>query len=229
MGTTQKELSEYIKHLPQVFQKETVEGEPNFLGQYLKIFEAFLSGRDDARINNTRVISLEEWIAVFVEYLDPGLTPSDFITWLARWVALILQDDWSEESKRSLLKRIVPLYKKRGTKHGLSEYLAIFVGSHVTIDEFLQGITLGTTGTVGIDTFVGGLLPHLFIVTINFPKITSTGFVSDTINSTKAILDLEKPAHTYYALRLNFPGIIVGERSTVAVDTIIGSPFPVFV
>lgn len=230
---------EYIEHLPEIFRKETEEGKPNFLGQYLKVFEALLSGREDAKINDDKVPAIEERIAEFVEYLDPGFTPfndpfserlgSEFLNYLASWVALIFDQNWDLDKKRQWLRKIVPLYKKRGTMWGMSEYLKIFIGPYVAIDEFLKGIQIGTTGTIGVDTFIGGLLPYFFIVTIDFTEIIKTGFKSEVITSTKAILDLEKPAHTYYAFRLNFPGIIVGERSTVAMDTIIGSTYPVLV
>jgi hypothetical protein len=55
------------------------------------------------------------------------------------------------------------------------------------------------------------------------------GFIQNEISAIRAILDLEKPAHTYYALRYQFPRIKVGKRSTAGLDTILGSKYPVFV
>ena len=72
-------------------------------------------------------------------------------------------------------------------------------------------------------------MPHFFVVTVTFATITSLGIARDFIKVTRAIIDLEKPAHTYYALRFQFPGIIVGSRSRVGTDTIIGSGVPQFV
>lgn len=219
----------YLQYLPGIYQQDAEKGA--FIGKYLKIFEKLLSGIDDeVAIDGKPVEGIEQVINRIYEFFDPDSTPAEFLKWLAGWIALTLRDNWDENSKRRLLKKIVPLYKKRGTKSGLSEYLKIFVaGPDISIDEFLQGIKIGTTGHVGIDTFVGGLLPYFFIVTISFSVIKSIGFTSDTIKATKSILDLEKPAHTYYALRFQFPGIIIGERSTISIDTIIGSQFPVFV
>lgn len=248
--------SSYLEYLPAIFQ----EGEDGdaFVGRFLKIFEKLLSGIDDAapdtlptdatelgydifklpiKLSSAINPGIEQTIDKIHEFFDPELTPVEFLRWLAGWVALILREDWRSLPKRRLIKRIVPLYKKRGTRNGLTEYLRIFVGPHVEvhIDEALEGIEIGNTSNVGIDTFIGGLLPHFFIVTIRFSAITSLGFIEETIKETKAIIDLEKPAHTYYALRFDFPGIYVKEnyythkKTRVGINTIIGKGYPVFV
>ncbi|MCP4368486.1 MAG: hypothetical protein GY797_10315 [Deltaproteobacteria bacterium] len=229
--------SSYMDFLPASYRQGEKEGEPLFLGSFLKIFEKILSGINDD-VKAEEAVGIEKIIDKIHDYFDPLFTPpiyetreyiTDFISYLAKWVALSLDENWGEEAQRRLLKKIVPLYKRRGTKEGISEYLNIFVGPNISVDDFLQGIVVGQNSTIGINTFVGGLLPYFFIVTIEFESITRLGFVKDTVRATKTILDLEKPSHTYYALRFKFPGIIVGERSTVALDTIIGSQFPVFV
>jgi len=229
------EPGSYLQYLPDIYQKDADKG--TFISKYLKIFEKILSGiHDDVTVKdkdnqNVDVEGIEQIIERTYEFFDPDFTPYDFLKWLGKWVALTVSDDWNETAKRRLLKQIVPLYKIRGTKLGLSEYLTIFVGPNVEVDEFMQGITVGQTGTIGIDTFVGGLAPHFFVVTVTFRAIEEIGFVHRTVESTKSILDLEKPAHTRYALRFDFPGIIVGDptKSTVGKNTIIGSKYPIFV
>jgi hypothetical protein len=42
---------------------------------------------------------------------------------------------------------------------------------------------------------------------------------------TTAIIDLEKPAHTYYELDVETPTLQIGVHSTVGVDTLLG-PMP---
>jgi hypothetical protein len=37
-----------------------------------------------------------------------------------------------------------------------------------------------------------------------------------------AILDMEKPAHTYYALEVETPTLQLGVHSTISVDTLLG-------
>ena len=239
--------STYMHFLPALMRQGERNGQANLLGRFLKIFEKLLSGIDDAvrlevrssdgSLQQHDVVGIEHILDTIHDYFDPLFTPSvttnsqevsDFLAYLAQWVALTFDERWTLSARRRLLTRIVPLYKKRGTKAGLAEYLSIFVGPNVQVDDFL-GIVLGETGTVGLDTFVGGLPPHLFIVTMTFSEIISIGFVNQTVVAAKSILDLEKPAHTYYALRFVFPGIVVGERSTVDQDTIIGADSPIFI
>lgn len=219
--------SAYLEYLPGVFQQDAERGD--FLGRYLKIFEKILAGIDDEPQNPVTIEGVEQIVARLHEFFDAETAPTEFLDWLAGWMALKLPSSWLEAQKRRTIRRIIPLYKLRGTKAGLTEYLKIFVGDGVTIEEQMGGIVIGTTSTVGMNTFLGGFMPHFFVVTITFATITSLGFARDFIQATRAIIDLEKPAHTYYALRLQFPGIIVGSSSTVGVNTIIGSGFPQFV
>ncbi len=220
--------SAYVEYLPAIFQQDAGQGD--FLGRYLKIFEKILSGIDDGALpHGEEIEGIEQIVARVHQFFDPETAPKEFLDWLASWLALTLREDWDEPSKRRLIQRIIPLYRLRGTKAGLTEYLKIFVGDGVSIEEQLNGIVVGSSSTVGIDTFLGGFMPHFFVVTITFSTIASLGFARDTIIATRAIIDLEKPAHTYYALRFQFPGIIVGSRSRVGADTIIGSGVPQFV
>lgn len=54
---------------------------------------------------------------------------TDFLPWLASWVALTLQKDWSEYQKRKLISEIVSIYQERGLKKGLHTYLDIYAAT----------------------------------------------------------------------------------------------------
>ena len=152
--------SSYMQFLPALMREGERDGQANLLGRFLKIFEKILSGiDDDARLLVTtpdgtlqerEVIGIEHILDKLHDYFDPLFTPplfedqqssADFISYLSQWVALIQNQTWDVKSQRRLLKKIVPLYKKRGTEPGLSEYLDIylqeFIGAEVTIKEFL--------------------------------------------------------------------------------------------
>jgi len=229
-------VSEYIQHLPEIYRGPAADGGDSFLGEYLKIFEALISGREDVADGDT-IRGLDPLTDEFVEYLDPGLVPldapdangalnSEFLTYLASWVALTLDQNWDLEKRRDWLRRIVPLYKRRGTRDGIEEYLRVFVGNQVTVEELPGGFIIAEpdNSTVGVDTFIAGAPAYFFRVRINigFPP---EPFVIDewrnVHNGTRAIVDLEKPAHTYYTLEARTPGFIVGERATIASDTLI--------
>jgi phage tail-like protein len=225
--------SEYLRYLPEILRGAA--GDAGFLGGYLKIFEALLSGRDDLPAA-TPVRSLEGTIAALPALLDPGLTPvepasdgtpdSPFLDYLGRWVALTFDQNWGLDKRRQWLRRIVPLYKRRGTRAALTEYLAMFVGNQVHVDELPGGFIVGRKGnaTVGVSSFIAGAPAYFFRVRINY------GFAPDRFDidewknvqrGTRAIVDLEKPAHTYYTLGARTPGIIVGRAATIARDTLI--------
>jgi phage tail-like protein len=228
--------SSYLQHLPEMFRGKDENGDPVFLGDYLKIFEAMLSSRDDAPApGGKKIDGIEQRLEEFVEYLDPALTPvndpaaaildSEFLTYLATWVALVLDQNWDLKRKREWLRQIVPLYKRRGTKAGLTAYLNMFIGKQVLVTEPPGGFIIAENSTVGVDTFIAGGPAYFFRVLFQygFPGMEPFAF-GEWVNrykGTRAIVDLEKPAHTYYSLEARAPGFIVASRSTVGFDTLI--------
>jgi phage tail-like protein len=61
-------------------------------------------------------------------YLDPNLTPLDFLDWLAEWVAVSLDQNWPEEQRRALVSRAAELYRWHGTVKGITEHVALYAG-----------------------------------------------------------------------------------------------------
>jgi len=154
------------------------------------------------------------------DYFDPFLAREDFLPWLASWTALILRADWSPEQKRNVLFQIIPLYRKRGTKAGLEEYLKIYVGEGTSILDVHEPIQVGITATVGVDTVVGGFPANLFRVNVAFTT-PDPAELSKKTESVRAVLDIEKPAHTYYSITTSGPTFQVGVQSTIGKDTLI--------
>ncbi|MCP4664714.1 MAG: hypothetical protein GY856_55750 [bacterium] len=241
MSTTS---SAYLQHLPEIFRAPSELTGGSFLGEFLKIFEALLSGRDDAVAGGERVVSLDERVERYADYLDPARVPvddpgaevlgSEFLSYLASWVALTLDQNWGMEKKRTWLRQIVPLYKRRGTLNGIEAYLAMFVGDQVSVDEPPGGFVVGgieespgsdkkVGATLGEDTFIAGAPAYFFRVRIPY-AFNSPFDIEEWKNvrtGSRAIVDLEKPAHTYYLLDARTPGFVVGRRSTVGTDTLI--------
>ena len=71
----------------------------------------------------------------FDAYLDPSLTPSDFLAWLAGWVGIPVDGSWEEERLRVNVARAVELYRLRGTAAGLAGQVEIQTGGSVEIEE----------------------------------------------------------------------------------------------
>lgn len=222
---TTPEVSSYLRYLPTLFQENADEEGVSFIGRFLLAFEKILSGFDDPD-----ELGLEEILDRIHTYFAPlaptdqplDQTPTEFLPWLAGWVALSLREDWTEEEKRRLLSRIVPLYRQRGTKTGLADLLHTYTGMGVEILEFNQALQLGVVSTVGKDTSIGGGSPHYFLVKLVLETLDDLNFERRK-QIARAIIDQEKPAHTYYDLIFEFPTMQIGVTSTVGEDTLLGT------
>jgi phage tail-like protein len=64
----------------------------------------------------------------FEAYLDPTLTPPDFLEWLAGWLGVDLDETSPPERRRDLVRRAVELYRWRGTARGVAKAVEIFTG-----------------------------------------------------------------------------------------------------
>jgi phage tail-like protein len=64
----------------------------------------------------------------FAAYLDPTLTPPDFLEWLAAWLGVELDENWPLERRRDLVRRAVELYRWRGTAYGVAKAVEIYTG-----------------------------------------------------------------------------------------------------
>lgn len=195
-----KAASGYLQNLPAIFSEDP------FLGRFVLAFEQVLTGLPGVAGREPAPASgLEEIIAVISALFDPKETRKEFLPWLAGWVALGLRADWTEAQKRDFLANIVPLYRKRGTKENLSELLRIYTGLSPVI-----------TGAAETD------VPHFFHVSVTMPNPDPATLKRQHQIAT-ALIDLQKPAHTDYKLDIIFDTMQIGVRSTIGVDTLLGS------
>ena len=61
-------------------------------------------------------------------YLDPYLTPPDFLPWLAGWVGLARDERWTDEQLRELMAVAIGLYRRRGTAAGIRGLVKAYTG-----------------------------------------------------------------------------------------------------
>jgi hypothetical protein len=105
-------------------------------------------------------------------------------------VALSLRDEWTEETKRQFIRQIVPLYRRRGTKAGLEKILQLYLKSSNLPEK--------------VEVFEFDAPPHYFQVQVTLPDPDVEKYWRQA-RIAKAIIDQEKPAHTYYALKILVP------------------------
>lgn len=216
-------VSSLLDSLPAVLQEDRAGREPNFLGRFLLGFEELLLGLGDPDEPG-----LEETIAHLYRYFEPGATladgeraPKEFLQWLAGWVALTLREDWDDLRQRDLIAKAVPLYRLRGTRRGVEEFLRIYTRLGVEIDELAEAFQVGVHSTVGVDTVLDGGAPFFFRVRVLLPS-PDPEEIKEQRTVAHAIVDLQKPAHTYYALTVKTPTFQIGVYSTVGIDTLVG-------
>lgn len=226
-----------IDYLPAIYQED------EFIGKFILGFEKILLGIDD-KVSWTeprdevkfQPQGLEETITIISTLFDPigdesisianpQRTPKEFLNWLAGWVALSLRDDWEEEAQRRFISRIVSLYQYRGTKQGMIEMLKTYTGMGVEVkDDFPDSLQIGVISTVGVDTWISKGIPHYFQVKIILEKLDDLNLERKR-QIAKAIIEQEKPAHTFYDLEIEVPSTIqvgVITRATVGVNTFLG-------
>jgi phage tail-like protein len=68
-------------------------------------------------------------------YLDPTLAPADFVAWLAGWVAVDLDETWSDQQQRRLVAQAVALHRWAGTLRGLTEQIQVLIGGDVVVTD----------------------------------------------------------------------------------------------
>jgi phage tail-like protein len=134
-------------------------------------------------------------------YFHPLTAPSDLIPWLATWVNLVLDDNWTMEQRRHLIYTAPELYSRRGTRRGLIEYLTLYTGVVPDISEYVDGMVLGPETRLGINTRIAGAERHRFTVTMYLPEMTEEELTYKEQNI-RRVIDTEKPAHTTYRLVL---------------------------
>jgi phage tail-like protein len=184
---------DYLRHLPALYQSDEL------VGRFLMLFESFWA-------------PVEGQIDHLPFYIDPKMTPPDFLPWLASWFNLILDERLSEEQQRRLVQSAVSLYRRRGTKQGLQEYLEIYTGEQAEIIEHrAHDFRLGPEARLGPGVALGtGNRPHTFTVVLSLPPIPSsvggkkerTRHERERRRTLETIIETEKPAHTTYTLRI---------------------------
>lgn len=223
MSIDEHRVSSLLEALPAVFQGDRTAGAASFLGRFLLGFEQILLGVGDAAEPG-----LEEVVARIYRYFEPGAdladgerAPKEFLKWLAGWVALTLREDWDELRQRDLIAKAASLYRLRGTKRGVEEFLRIYTRLGASIDELGSALQIGVRSTVGVDTVLDGGAPFFFRVRVLLPT-TDPAQIKAQRAVANAIVDLQKPAHTYYALTVETPTFQIGVHSTVGIDTLLG-------
>jgi phage tail-like protein len=169
----------FLEYLPSLYRDD------KNMEQFLHIFEDILNPIENS-VDNLDL------------YFDPSMTTEPMLSWLASWLGLVLDANLPLERRRELVGSAAELYRWRGTKRGLTEYLRIFTGSAPDISESVSGMRLDRDNRLGINTRLGSSGKGFqFSVTLKLEENSSI-----SLNTLKSIIDAEKPAHAVYTLQV---------------------------
>lgn len=132
----------YLRYLPAVYQEDPASRE--FLQRFLSMFETVFSG-------------LEATVERIPEVFDPEHTPKEFLDWLAQWLDLGIEEEWSPAVKSKLISRAASLYQKKGRPDGLAEFIEIVTNKRPLIQESFETerpFVLGESANLGFGTRV---------------------------------------------------------------------------
>ncbi|HUT18872.1 MAG TPA: FHA domain-containing protein [Anaerolineae bacterium] len=154
-----RDRSRWLQYIPYIYSEHP------FLGRCLLIFEDLFG-------------PLDQIVGHFDLFLDPRTAPEGYLSTLAEWLGLVLDDRWPAERRRAILRSAVELYDYCGTKVGMTKLLEASMGCRVEIEEHAEG-------------------PHSFRVTIHQGRDQDIdeGMV-------RHLIDSNKPAHTVYQLEI---------------------------
>ncbi|NJM40058.1 MAG: hypothetical protein HC853_04450, partial [Anaerolineae bacterium] len=218
------------RYLPAIYREDSFQA--SFLDRWLSNFEGFYT-------------HLEDQINVFPSMIDPRTAPAEMLEWLASWMGLLLDPQWSETRRRFFIRHAMDLYRLRGTPLGLALILRLYVDDKSQInDDLFRRERSQTDGpahrspvrvTEDFRTVMAlsGLsepttverarkqndVAHHFTVTIARDESRTR---EDMIYR---IAELEKPAHTAFTIKRGIDAFRVG-CAILEVDSTLCNPSP---
>lgn len=193
--------SSYLKYLPEIYQSNIEEDD--FLERYLLIFEAFY-------------MEIEEKIDYIANYFDVDHSPPTFLRWLCQWVGLEIDQTWTTEKIRKLLKAMPYLYKKRGTKRAIEKILQIYLGVFPIIIENFQVQQEDLHPEIKrMMNRIYGENPYGYTVLVKLDR----DLTDAQINTVNKILKNESPAYCEYNFVILKPLIFLDKHSYLGINS----------
>jgi len=188
----------WLKYLPDIY---TSQDKNNFLERYIAVFQSLYEDLND-RIYD-------------VPYLfDISSTSKELLDWMADWIDVSESYMWPEERLRNLLEKGISLFKKRGTKHGMSEFLEVFTGQRPFIVEYHE-----------LDKYSGISAKHMKDMLTDSPYSFTVLVKEEFVKSPREysvltkIIDEMKPVHMEVELMVLKPYMYLGDCSLLGINS----------
>ena len=115
----------YARYLPALYQRKAAD--VDLLHDFLALFRSVFN-------------DVEESLCGLERLFDPGAAPAAWLPWLAGWLAVDLDEDWSDTKKRATIARAFAMSGWRGTRRGLVQALRHHAGVHAHVEEPMESM-----------------------------------------------------------------------------------------
>jgi phage tail-like protein len=160
----------WLRYLPAIYERD--ESRDSFLERALALFESLLADVEG---------NLNDLPMLFDPRAAPDYIPGSWLDWLSGWLVFKLEENWATTKRRLSLASAFEVLGRRGTVHGLRQFIAWYADIDVAIEEparyasiwslgdnstllgfttmlaaaEAQGAVLGTTATVNGSHLIG--------------------------------------------------------------------------
>lgn len=194
----------WMEYLPEIYRQ--ADDKKMFLERYLGIFQ-------------TMYEDLGQRIQESAQLFDMELAEGKFLNWLAEWIAIEESYIWSEEQLRRLLADGISLYKRRGTRQGVIDFVTLYTGERPFLLEAhqLQYFRKDRKQAERLHRLYGSN-PYSFTVLVREEVLHSVQKQKTLIQIIEGI----KPVHMELNLVMIKPYIFLDGHSYLGVNSILG-------
>jgi phage tail-like protein len=83
-------------------------------------------------------------------YVDPWLAPTDFLDWLAGWVGVEIDEEWTVPQRRQIVSGAALMHRRRGTAAGIADVVRLTVDDECDVEVEESGTSLAPVMTVRV-------------------------------------------------------------------------------
>lgn len=125
-------------------------------------------------------------------YFDPRTAPEDFLAFLSEWVGIYVQDSWSLDRRRDVVRGAVEIHRWRATARGIRDTVALVLDAPAEVIESGGASWSQRPGSA----LPGDAAPQL-VVRVDLPELSDL-----ERRRLDALIGLVKPAHVPHRIEL---------------------------
>ena len=198
----------WVSYLPSLYDRSNVGD--TFLDRYLALFQSLY---DD----------LGHTIHEIPVLLDPETTDEHALGWLASWLGIRNTNIWTVEQLRYLITHASEMYRRRGTKKGLCDFIELYTGeSPFIVEQHTIEKFAGNEPLYMLLRNLYGSDPYTLTILVSASCLPTKKEFSDL----QRIIEDVKPAWMSYRLIAMYPYILLDNYSYLGVNSVLGKYLP---